>query len=222
MSGPIYMTPEQDGMLVRLVEHDFTAEQIAAHLGVPVGTVSNRSYKLRLREKVTSSQRAAVLRMFGEGLTVPRTCTTTGLLPLTVTKILREARRIPALALDPEIEAIRQSLGHVAPAPVRVVERSQEFVDTLIAGVAAGETQREIAKRLGVRESMVNRSLHERGLIEKRESRRGTLEHRRAEIEQLIAEGLSDYLISVRMSTDLVTLRRALERMDLRKQGYAA
>lgn len=79
-----------------------------------------------------------------------------------------------------------------------------------------------MASRLGVDHSVVHRTLHQHGLVEKKPSRKGCLEKRRPEIEQMIPEGLSDYAIATRLKTDLVTLRRAIERVGLSRREYAA
>ncbi|GGD31117.1 helix-turn-helix domain-containing protein [Aureimonas glaciei] len=216
-------TPAIDALITKLLAADLTPEQIGAHLQMPAASVMNRAYRLCLREKISSSQREAVLRLHGEGTSISRIVMRTRLKPISINRVLVDAQRIPPLPVDPEAEAIRAAVGVGIAAPVKITERSKEFLEELAKGIAAGETQTAIASRLGVDHSVVHRTVHQHGLVEKKVSKKGCLEKRCPEIESLIAEGLSDYAISKKLGSDLVTLRRAIERMGLGgRREYAA
>lgn len=129
-------TPVIDALITRLLAADLTPEQIGAHLQMPAASVQNRAYRLGLREKISSSQREAVLRLFDEGTPVSRVVMKTRLKPISVNRVLIDAQRIPPPPLDPEAEAIRAAVGELAPAPVKVTERSPEFLAELEKGIA--------------------------------------------------------------------------------------
>lgn len=224
MSARVEWTPSSEALLTRLMRYGFSLDEAAVVLEVTPTAVSSKSFKMRLREKVTLSQREAVARLFDSGVAAGRIVSKTGLSPVSVERVLLETARIPALPMDPEIEALREKARASEAAPVHVIERSEKFMSVIAEGLATGKTRKAMAEELGVAESMVQRSIRQRGLDVSKDVGKGILNGRRGELQSFVDEGLSDIQIARRMGVDTLTVTSAIERLVVRKsrQGVAA
>lgn len=217
MSARVEWTAASEATLTKLMRHAFTLDEAAVVLEVTTTAVSSKAFKLRLREKVTLSQREAVTRLFDSGVAAGRIVSKTGLSPVSVERVLLETARIPALPVDPEIEKFRARAQAAEAGPVHVIERPDAFMAVIVEGLAAGRTRKEMALQLGVNESMVQRSIRQRGLDAPREVGKSILNGRRGELQALVDEGLSDIQIARRMGVDPLTVSYAIERLAVRK-----
>ena len=219
--APSMWTPSAEAMLTRLVAASFTNEQIAMVLGSTASAVQTKASKAKLREKVMPSQRDAVARHFDAGSPVNRIVSRTGLSAFTVNRVLIEIGRIPAPDLDPEIEALRASVGEIDRS-LAFVERPAGVIDAIVNGIEEGRTQRQIAEAAGVGISTVHRVMRERGIGDIKPRAKTNFAARRDELQRMVNEGMSAHMIATRMGHDHRTIADAIERLGIRRERTAA
>lgn len=223
MSARTEWSADRDAMLRKMVVHGFTNEQCAIHLEVTLTSVMTRIARLKFREKITPSNREAVIRLYGEGTSLSRITMKTGLNPIGVDRVLVDAELVSPPVDDDEIAALRISLADAHVQPV-ITERSEDFLEQIVAGIRAGRTQRQIADEIGVSQNVVQRVVRERGLAERKTNEIHVMDRRRGELQDLVDQGMSLHQISLRMGHDRVTVEKTIERLAIRprRQGVAA